>query len=334
MTFNEINGKIQEFIKLNSDLCNDTTVETFHWNVSIQKQHCNISTKKQQNVPKENTNNISILPISDAIFCAEDIVRNKAFFEWIKKAVEDLKKIKITNYWLLITNSQKPNYLKPKASSSILVSVDAWSWIWILWIFALLLWTDKCYFIESNKETLEFSKKLVEYFWLTEKSIFIHWDAKEIKLPEKYDLLVSETLTSWFVDEDFPFIVNNLKKYWKPDSIIIPEKFEIKIKFNSPLPPGEGLGVREEKWNNKEGLDVKVIFQSNLWFKKQKISFRHCEKPEPVEGNEAIQTPFKIAFQTKAYIYKDIIIKSWDCMSFLNKRTISDNNHKLFEFEF
>lgn len=257
MNFNEITKKIRDFIENNKII----------------------------DIKNSSSEDLSVLSLSDALFCAEDIIRNKAFFEWIKKAHEEISKSNVRGEEKIV--------------------IDAWCWIWILWIFALIIWFDRCYFLESNSETLEYCKKLIEHLWLKNKSIFANCDAKKYKLKEKYDLLISETISSWFIEEDFPFIINNLKQYWKKNSIIIPEKFQIEIKNNQ----------------NEENNKTKFIFlESNKWFKKRKIYINSTT----------------IKFITSAYIYDNICIKSWDCMSFLNERKIDLKNkkHKLFEFIF
>ena len=100
------------------------------------------------------------LPTSDAIFCAEDTPRNRKFYEWLKASINAIK----TKYNSINTDKN-------------IVVVDAWSWTWILGIFAMLLGADKCIFIEQNPYSLSINKKLVEYFRFTNKSIYICDDA-------------------------------------------------------------------------------------------------------------------------------------------------------------
>ncbi len=217
------------------------------------------------------------------------MVRNRKFFEGISKDILDIKK-----------------------ENKEIIVVDAGSGTGILGAFSLYLGANKCYFLEDNPYSLELSKKLIGYLGFMEKSIFIECDATNYSLPEKYDICISETLSSGFVDEDFPFIINNLKQFGKNDSIIIPSQFEIVITEISPPDKGELEGV-----NYKHHF----LFKAKNGFKKKRIKLKNKNSQ-------------KISFKTKAYIYEDIFIESGDCMSFLNERVLDvrKDKHPLFEF--
>ena len=212
------------------------------------------------------------LPLSDALFCAEDTVRNKFFFQAIKKALENLK-------------------LEKKE----IIVVDAGSGTGILGIFALLLGADKCYFLEHNPFTLDLSKKVLDFFNLSEKSQVIHCDATKHELAEKYDLLISETLSSDFFKEDFPLIVKNLQRYAQKKSIVIPGKFEVLLSEYDDF---------ENKLEEK-----KFVFKADKI--EQKNNFKAKNK-----------NTTNIHITTKACLYDDVWINDGDCMSFLNKQVI------------
>lgn len=204
------------------------------------------------------------LSTNDAIFCAEDTIRNKAFFKAIKKAISDTDKKEI-------------------------VVVDAWSWTWILWFFSIFLWASKCIFIEQNEISLEISKKLAKHLWIFEKCFFIKWDACKVNIEENYDLIISETITTWFEKEDFPLIVENLKK---ENVKIIPEKFVFSINWF------------DKYWVKLEEKEVNV--SSYNLFKNRKIRVKR--KASYLE------------IITKTVLYNDVLIKTWDSFSFINKR--------------
>jgi len=152
------------------------------------------------------------LPLSDAIFCAQDAFRNRKFYEATSMAIADLK----------------------KEHESIVV-VDAGSGTGVLGLFALLSGADKCYFLEHNPYALSLSKEFMGHFELLNKCEFIECDATSMALPEKFDLLISETISAGFLDEDFPGIVRNLKDHEKEHAIYIPQSFEIIISGNEPI---------------------------------------------------------------------------------------------------
>jgi precorrin-6B methylase 2 len=219
------------------------------------------------------------LPLSDAIFCAEDPIRNKVFWQGIKKAIDELKEKKRE-----------------------IVVVDAGAGTGILGIFALALGANKCYFLEHNPHSLKLCQKLVKSFNWQNRSVFVQCDAVKYKLPENYDLLISETISSGFVNEDFPKIINHLKQFSNSNSIIIPAKFNLIIK---------------EEDNSTHPLTL----VSKQGFKTQKISLNNPKK-------------HKLTFTTKACIYNNFFLKSGDSMSFLNPRTINlkTEKHPLFTF--
>lgn len=206
------------------------------------------------------------LSTNDALFCALDIVRNKAFFNAIEKSISDINKKK-------------------------LVVVDAGSWTWILWFFAIYLWASKCIFIEKNENSLEISKNLAKYLWFYEKCIFYSEDATEINLQENYDLIISETIVTAFLEEDFPLIIKNLKR---ENVKIIPEKFIFYFEWFS------------KKWELIENKQLEIISKNIEW----KISFDFKKEVKNVK------------ITTKVFLYDDIFVKSWDCISFVNERNV------------
>jgi hypothetical protein len=219
------------------------------------------------------------LPLSDAVFCIQDMKRNFSFFQSIMFAKNDL--------W------------------DDIVMLDVGSWTWILWIYGLYLWIKKVVFIENNPYSLDLSKKLINHFWYSDRSEFILWDAIDLKLKFKYDILVSETLESTLWREDFIDIINNLKKYWNDDSIIIPQKLELDIV------------QKDIRWNIL-CLD-KFDYESKSWFHKQNLYL-----------NNSIN---KLIFKLKLVLYNDITLKTWDCSWFINEQNYDFKNkkHRLFE---
>lgn len=217
------------------------------------------------------------LSTNDAIFCAWDIIRNKAFFQSIKISLNEIRK-----------NNK--------------IVIDAWSWTWILWFFALSLWANEVIFIEKNKNSLEVSKSLAKYLWYFEKCTFLEEDACEVKINKNYDLIISETITTWFIEEEFPFIIENLKK---DNAKIIPERFTFYIKWFDEL-----SNLIEEQ---------EIELESKNLFKNNKITL-----------NKNIKT---LEISSKIYLYNDIFINSWDSISFANKRIFDlKNKHNFFEF--
>jgi len=227
---------------------------------------------------------------SDALFCAEDRLRNKKFWLWIEKAIVQKK------------NQQEK-----------VIVVDAGAWIGTLWIFALLLGADKCYFLEENKQTVLLMQQFLNNLGLEGRAEVLCVDATTMnELPEKYDIFISETLSSGFVEEDFVKIIKNLKKYENEWANIIPQSFDISIKINN------------KKINNSD-------VDNKLFSKKYQIEHLLNDPRIRLFG----VTENEITFEMHAEVFDDIWIDSWSCMSFLNPRNFDlKNEHPVFVIEF
>jgi predicted RNA methylase len=160
-----------------------------------------------------------------------------------------------------------------------------------LWFFAIFLWASKCIFIEKNPVSFEISKNLAKYLWFFEKCIFLLWDASEIEIKEKYDLIISETIVTAFLEEDFPLIIKNLKK---GDVKIIPERFIFYFEWC------------DEKWILVENKEIEIISEKIDW----KINFDFRKEVKNVK------------ITTKVFLYDDVFVRSWDCISFVNERRV------------
>ena len=218
------------------------------------------------------------LPLSDALFCAQDLPRNKAFYQALHQVIQDQK--------------------EKKEKITIL---DAGSGTGILGAFALLLGADRCIFLEHNPYSLGLSKILLKDLDLESKCEFIQCDATNIGLNTKYNILISETLSSGFINEDFPQIINHLKQFKEKDSVIIPQSLEVEI---------------TEDTKNKQIQS----FTSQKGFQKKEIKISNKTK--------------KLSFKTKAQLYNDIYLESGDCVSFLNPTEIFIKTpHPLFSLQ-
>ncbi len=224
------------------------------------------------------------LPLSDAVFCAEDTVRNLSFFQAIRKAMEEISE-----------------------SGREAVVVDAGSGTGILGVFALALGASKCYFLEHNPHSLRLSEKLVSSTGFAKKSVFVECDATSYELPEPYDLLICETISSGFVTEDFPAIINHLRKSGQNDARFIPEKFEV---------------IMTEKDENNDPLAQRFFsFLSREGFRTEEV---HLQDP----GTK------HLSFQSKAFLFGNITLRSGEAMSFLNEQTLVPGKakHPFFRF--
>jgi predicted RNA methylase len=165
----------------------------------------------------------------------------------------------------------------------------------------LICGAEKCLFIEHNPNTLQLCKIIVNELWLINNSEFLLIDATTWNPNSKFDLLISETIESTLNFEDFPKIINNLRNYWTKNSIIIPEEFEVILKW--------------ENWF----YDSKNFICKN-WFNKISINI-------PNNLNE-------IEFSSNIRLYWNNYIKTHDTYSFVNQRIWKlENKHNFLEFK-
>lgn len=246
----------------------NTDIQTF-----LQAQQTNFYTQEDKQYK---------LPTSDAIFCALDTPRNRAFFTAIGKAIVSLQK-----------NRENIKVLYAGSGTGI------------LGVFALHLGAEYCEFLEHNPYSLELSKQLVEHCGYTDRVIFRECDATQIEI-EPYDLLISETLTSGFVSEEFPQIVNHLRQFGNDHSIIIPEQFEVTLLEKNEA--GDIVNTQTFLFTSQDGFEKQIMHLM----------------PETTQ----------ITWRTKTCLYDDVSLDSGDCISFMNEMTqeVKNIEHQLFSF--
>jgi hypothetical protein len=149
------------------------------------------------------------LQVSDALFCAQDTLRNRKFYEAIGRAIHDIQ---------TGTGTQVPVAIQV---------IDAWAGIGVLGIFALLQGATRVTFIEENAVSAELLRHFLEDLWLLEKSEIICADVLSLESFPTADILLSETIAIDFESEDFHRIVSHIRPFLAPWAIIIPESFEI-----------------------------------------------------------------------------------------------------------
>lgn len=124
-----------------------------------------------------------------------DSVRNKAFYEALKRSIK---------------------------KGQTIVS-DIGSGTGFLAFLASKLGAKECYLYETSPDLLALSKKIA-----AENNIknckFFAAHSSEIKNPVKTDLVVSETLGNYALEENIIETLRDAKRFLKPDGIIIPQK--------------------------------------------------------------------------------------------------------------
>ncbi|MBD2682798.1 MULTISPECIES: non-ribosomal peptide synthetase [Nostoc] len=87
----------------------------------------------------------------------------------------------------------------------------------------------KIYAIERNEETCQQARACIANLGLTDKITIIHGDATLVNLPELADVCVSEIVGAIGGSEGAAVIINNARRFLKPEGLMIPERSITKI---------------------------------------------------------------------------------------------------------
>ncbi|MDF5733278.1 MAG: amino acid adenylation domain-containing protein, partial [Rhizonema sp. PD38] len=87
----------------------------------------------------------------------------------------------------------------------------------------------KIYAIERNEETCHKARACIEKLGLADKITVIHGDATLVDIPELADVCVSEIVGAIGGSEGATVIINNARRFLKPDGLMIPERSVTKM---------------------------------------------------------------------------------------------------------
>ena len=97
----------------------------------------------------------------------------------------------------------------------------------ILAFFAVQAGAKKVYAIEQH-EIIEDAKKLAKINGLDKKIIFIKGRSDSVELPEKVDVIISELIGFFGLEENMqPFKIDARKRFLKPGGILVPSWLEL-----------------------------------------------------------------------------------------------------------
>lgn len=129
----------------------------------------------------------------------------------------------------------------------------------ILAFFSVLAGAKKVYAVESAP-IISLARKVARYNELLDKIEFLRGNLRNIDLPEKVDLIVTETLGHFAIDEN---IVNTLmdarKRFLKKQGKIIPRNIKL---FLAPV--DDSSAYKQIKWDKKFGIDFSPIDKVSL----------------------------------------------------------------------
>ena len=121
----------------------------------------------------------------------------------------------------------------------------------ILGILALQAGARKVYFVEQS-DAINLARSIVTQNGYRERSIFIQKNSMDTIIPEQLDVIISETLGSFGIDENtLEFTLDARKRFLKPEGILIPEKIEVQY---APV-ACEKLHQKLSFWDDVYGVD-------------------------------------------------------------------------------
>jgi len=131
------------------------------------------------------------------------------------------------------------------------VVIDLGAGTGILGIMALKAGASKVYMIE-NSDAIELAKAVVAHNGFSDQVVFMNQSSLDANIEEKADVIVSETLGNFGIDENtLTFIIDGRNRFLKAGGKMIPES------INMMLTPVESKANFEklEFWKNIHGVD-------------------------------------------------------------------------------
>ena len=136
------------------------------------------------------------------------------------------------------------------------VVVDLGAGTGLLGIWAIQAGASKVYAIEKTN-AIELAKVIAQKNNCLDKFEFINENSMNISLAEKADVLISETLGSFAVDENTLLFTNDARdRLLKKEGSIIPQSLEL---FVAPIDDALVYG-KVDFWRNIEGVDFSPAF--------------------------------------------------------------------------
>ncbi|MBF0473334.1 MAG: 50S ribosomal protein L11 methyltransferase [Nitrospirae bacterium] len=109
------------------------------------------------------------------------------------------------------------------------IVVDLGAGLGILTFMALKAGAKRVYAIEKT-DSIRLAMQVAEVNGLADRIIFINNNSMEVKIPEKADIIISETLGCFAVDENtLQFIIDARDRFLKPDGLLLPHRLSLYI---------------------------------------------------------------------------------------------------------
>ena len=141
------------------------------------------------------------------------------------------------------------------------VVVDLGAGLGVLGFIALKAGASKVYAIEQ-RDSIRLARQVAEHNGLADRVVFLEKSSRDCKLPEGADVLVSETLGSFAVDENtLAFTIDARERFLKPGAAMIPSALKLWV---TPVEVPEVFARRVDVWREVAGIDYSPAIDAQL----------------------------------------------------------------------
>lgn len=131
------------------------------------------------------------------------------------------------------------------------VVVDLGAGLGILSFMALKAGASKVYAIEKS-DSIELAKKVAQINGFTDQMVFINENSMDVEIPEKVDIIISETLGCFAIDENtLEFIIDARNRFLKPLGLILPHALSLYLAPVDSTP----INNKMRFWKDVYGID-------------------------------------------------------------------------------
>ncbi len=171
----------------------------------------------------------------------------------------ELAQIGYENYYQMLSDPVRMQAYK-KAIFQIIkpgdIVIDLGTGTGILGLWAIQAGAARVYAIEKTN-AIELAKSIAQANHCQDKMVFMQKNSLQVSLPEKADVLISETLGSFAIDENTLLFTNDARKrLLKENGKILPQGFDI---FACPVESKQAY-EKIDFWRHIEGLDFSPAF--------------------------------------------------------------------------
>lgn len=172
----------------------------------------------------------------------------------------DLAQTGYENYYQMLSDNIRMNAYREAIFKSVKagdVVVDLGAGTGLLGIWAIQAGASKVYAIEKT-DAIHLAKEIARANNCLNKIEFINKNSMEVELPERANVLVSETLGSFGIDENtIQFTADARERFLRDDGVVIPSSIEL---FVAPVDDAQAYN-KIDFWRHIPDIDFSPAFE-------------------------------------------------------------------------